>query len=234
MIRLTFVLLLFVAAQPALTGKQPNRVANKTRGRSVVTFQSGLSLPVVKETARMKREHRDPNRSGNPLLDTGHKYRHRNISRNFIVGEYAHSGNVVTDFSRIDPKLVVCLQQIRDFVGKPVRIDSGYRSFQYNEELYWRRGEKPTRSQHISGRATDIEIANMAGTEIAEAAIDACGPDIGIGIGPRYAHIDVRGHFAIWKYKGVGNGQVAEVRQYREASRLALNRSKRGARRIKS
>ena len=233
MIRLTFFLLLFAAAQLTLMGQRPNRIANNTRSRSVVTFPSGLSLPVVKESARMKREHRDPNRSGNPLLDTGDKYRRKKVSRNFAVGEYAHSGRRVTDVSRIDPKLVVCLQQIRNVVGRPVRIDSGYRTFEYNQELYLRRGEKPTRSQHISGRATDIRIADMAGTQIAEAAIDACGPDIGIGIGQRYAHIDVRGHFAIWKYERVGNGQLAEVRQYRETSRLALNRSKRGARRVK-
>ena len=254
MTKLTFALLLFVAALPDVIGKQPNRVANKTRNpvnanaqdptvskrktrkrtRSFVTFQSGASLPVVQVSAHKQREHRDPNNSGNPLLDTSGEYRDVKLARNFRTREFAQSGGIPSPISRIDPKWVRCLQEIRDSVGRPVKIDSGYRSDKYNTELYRRRGKKPTRSQHISGRAGDIKIRNMSGMEIAEAAIDACGPDIGIGVGDNYAHIDVRGYFAIWGYD-VNRRQIARVRNHRDASRSAENRRTRGsARRIKT
>jgi uncharacterized protein YcbK (DUF882 family) len=255
MTRLTFLLLLFVAAQPALIGKQPNRVANKTRNtttnanasahanskrgvrpRSSVTYQSGLSLPFAPPSAINRREHYDPRASGNPLVITSGKYRRMKVSKNFTVDEYAHSGKKEFEISRIDPELVACNQRIRDFVGKPVMIDSGYRTFTYNLEVYKRMRKKPTRSPHSSGWATDIKVKNMSGQRIAEIALDVCGPDIGIGIGVNYAHIDVRGYFAIWKYDGVSNSQVAEVKQYRQASMFARNRARRGsgARRIKS
>jgi uncharacterized protein YcbK (DUF882 family) len=243
MSRLTFFLLLFVAAQSIVIGKQPKRVANKTRNtttnakrpRPSVTYESGLSLPIAPPSAVNRRVHQDPRGSGNPLVVTSGKYRPMKISKNFTVDEYAHSGKKEFEISRIDPDLVACNQRIRDFVGKPVLIESGYRTFTYNIEVYNRMHKKPTRSPHSSGWATDIKIRNMSGQRIAEIALDVCGPNIGIGIGPGYAHIDVRGYFAIWKYEGVSNGQIAEVKQYRQASIVARNRARRGgAKRIRS
>jgi uncharacterized protein YcbK (DUF882 family) len=253
MTRLTFFLLLFVAAQPTLIGKQPNRVANKKRNtttnakgsahanskkgvrpRPSVTYESGLSLPIAPRSAVRGREYYDSHGSGNPAVITSGALRRKKISKNFTVDEYAHSGKTEFEISRIDPDLVACNQRIRDFVGKPVMIDSGYRTFTYNLELYKRMHKKPTRSPHSSGWATDMKIRNMSGQRIAEIALDVCGPNIGIGIGVNYAHIDVRGYFAIWKYDGVSNSQVAEVRQYRQASIVARNRAKRGgAKRIR-
>jgi flagellar protein FlgJ len=243
-ITLTTTLLLFLAAQSVVIGKQPNRVskARKTthehikatpptgadskakalRGRRLVTFPSGASLPVAKNQA--KKEHRDPNSSGNPLLVTSGKYRDVKISKNFTAGEYARSGSTAFDFARIDLKHLKCLQRLRDSVGRPVLISSGYRSFTYNQIIYRQRGEKPTRSQHISGTATDTKIPGMSGLEVAKAAIDACGPSISIGLGRKYAHIDGRGHFKSWKYADVNNRQLAELRQYREASKMAQER----------
>lgn len=203
----------------------PKRRANKRAPISsapvVITFPSGVSLPIVRGADGKGKEHYDPNRSGNPLLATGGEYRTKRLSKNFSVYEYARSGNRTFDIARIDPRHVACLQSIRDFVGKPVMINSGYRSFKYNKELYRRMHKKSTNSQHISGRATDIKIGGMTGLEIAQAAIDACGSDIAIGLGTEYAHIDARGHFAVWKYDGVSNRQIAKVKRYRMASRGA-------------
>lgn len=203
----------------------------RSRSREVVTFQSGESLRVIKVTGRLAREHRDPNNSGNPLLDTSGENRTKKLSKNFTVGEFAHSGETLFYIARIDPDHVDCLQGLRNYVGKAVRIDSGYRSSDYNKKLYERRHEKVTSSQHISGRATDVKIEGMSGKEIAEAAIDACGPDIAVGLGPRYAHIDGRGQFGIWKYKGVSDRQVAEVKFYRTSKMVA---QKARARRLRS
>ena len=224
--KLALSLLVLVVAQAVATGKQPKRAS---RSRSSVTFQSGVSLPIARNLGKREREHRDPNRSGNPLLDTSGKYRNLKLSKNFTVGEFARSGRTTFIPARIDPKFVACLQRIRDHVDRPVRINSGYRSNSYNTKLYNARGEKPTRSQHISGRAADIKIGRMTGQEIAEAAIDACGPQIAVGLGPQFAHIDMRGHFKIWKYKGVGPRQVAEVQRHREATAVAQKKRARKA-----
>jgi hypothetical protein len=116
------------------------------------------------------------------------------------VDELASSGGQRFDRARIDPRLVVCLQAIRDRVGKPVIVTSGYRPYGYNVDIYRKRNQKPTRSRHSSGQAADIKVAGMTGLTLAKAAIDACGCDLGVGIGDNYAHIDVRGQWANWTY----------------------------------
>lgn len=213
----------------ALKGKMEDRHVMRT-GTGVI-FPSGEVLRVVRGADGKGQEHYDPNRSGNPLLDTGGVNRSKMLSDNFSVSEYAQSGGQPFNVARIDPQHVICLQNIRDFVGKPVRIDSGYRSFKYNQKLYRKMHKRPTDSQHISGRAADIKIEGMNGTNIAQAAIAACGDNVAVGLGSNYAHIDTRGLFRIWKYSGVSNQQVAEVRRYRAAKLVALNRR---ARRIRS
>jgi hypothetical protein len=103
--------------------------------------------------------------------------------------------------ARIDPALVNCLQKLRDHVGKAVTISSGYRPYQYNEKLYRETYKRrPTKSRHSSGQAADVRIAGMNGMDIAKAAVDACGTNIGVGIGDSYAHVDVRGRWARWTY----------------------------------
>jgi uncharacterized protein YcbK (DUF882 family) len=205
---------------------------SRARGaREEVTFPSGESLRVARVSAREAREHRDPNGSGNPLLVTSGENRAKRLARNFTAGEFARSGKTTFDLARIAPQHVGCLQNIRDRVGRPVRIDSGYRSFKYNKEIYEGRRKKVKDSRHISGTAADIRIEGMSGQDIAVAAIDACGPDIGLGLGPHSAHVDGRGRFGIWKYKGVSDRQVAEVKLYREARMVAQKARARKAKR---
>jgi uncharacterized protein YcbK (DUF882 family) len=187
----------------------------------VVTYQSGLSLPIVKGPDGKGQEHYDPTGSGNPLLDTSGAYRSQKLSDNFLVNEVARNGKKSFDIARIDPRLIVCLQAIRDVVGQPVMINSGYRSFWYNIEIYKEKHQKPTRSQHISGKASDIKIGSMTGLDIGKAAIDACGLNVAVGLGPRYAHIDVRGTPATWIYDGVPRQQYAELEGYRTSRRVA-------------
>jgi hypothetical protein len=173
-------------------------------GPGTVTFPSGQTLPVVAGQVGPGQEHYDPNGSGNPLLDTGAAHRATRLSGNFTVGELARSGTVRYDTARIDPRLVRCLQALRDHVGKPVTITSGYRSYLHNRRIYQQRNQKPTDSQHSSGRAADVRIQGMSGLAIAKAALSACGLDLGLGVGSTFAHIDVRGRFAVWTYLGKG------------------------------
>lgn len=181
---------------------------------SAVTFPSGESLLIVSAPSRRGQEHYDPNNSGNPLLNTGGSSRDKKLSNNFTAGEFAKSGEMVFNIARIDPALVAALQAIRDHVGKPVTITSGYRSFAYNTEIYRRRGRRPTLSQHISGRGADIKIEGMSGVQIAKAAIEAAGCMVAVGLGATFAHVDVRGSFAVWNYGGVTEREIDEIARY--------------------
>lgn len=163
-----------------------------------VTFPSGASLRAIAGADGARQEHWDPNGTGNPLLDASS--RSTKLSPNFTVDELTKSGGRRFTVARIDPRLVECVQAIRDRVGRPVVVTSGYRSWGHNENIYDKRDKKPTLSRHCSGQAVDIRISGMDGMAIAKAAIDACGADIGVGIGSKYAHVDVRGTWARWTY----------------------------------
>jgi len=188
-----------------------------TSSSQVVKFPSGESLSVV--TGLPIGDHEDywdPTGSGNPLLDTGATHKNKKLSASFTVRELTTSGGVSADIARIDPKLVECLQRLRDHVGKGVTISSGFRSWKRNREIYEKRNKKPTLSQHCAGRAADISIAGMNGLEIGKAAIDAYGPNIGVGLANTFAHIDVRGSAAAWNYGGVKDSWVAEIKRYQK------------------
>jgi uncharacterized protein YcbK (DUF882 family) len=185
---------------------------------SEVVFPSGESLRVITGYPDGKEEaFWDPTGSGNPLLDTGHEHKAKKLSANFTVRELTTSGGVSADAARIDPKLVECLQRLRNHVGIPVTITSGYRSWKRNKDIYAKYNKKPTLSQHCAGRAADIKIKGLNGLEIARAAVDACGPKIGLGLANTFAHIDVRGYAAAWNYERVPSIWLKEIKSYQQA-----------------
>jgi hypothetical protein len=57
----------------------------------------------------------------------------------------------------------------------------------------------------------------MTGIDIGKAAIEACGPNIGIGLGKTFAHIDVRGVPVVWNYGGVKAAWVDEVKRFQRS-----------------
>jgi peptidoglycan hydrolase-like protein with peptidoglycan-binding domain len=183
-----------------------------------MAFPSGETLPVVTgPPTGTSEDYWDPTGSGLPLLDTGPAHKGKKLSPSFTVRELTTSGGESADIARIDPRLVECLQRLRDRVGKGITINSGFRSWKRNRALYAARKKTPTRSQHCAGRAADIRIAEMNGLEIGKAAIDAYGPDIGIGLGNTFAHIDVRGLATVWDYGGAPDAWIAEIKRYQRS-----------------
>ena len=132
------------------------------------------------------------------------------------VGELVSSGGRPADRARTSVVLVRCLQAIRDRAARPVKINSGYRSWARNVEVH-RNAKNPTTRRHGSGQAADIEIAGLTGMQIAKLAVDSCGDGIGVGIGDIFAHIDVRGTRAKGTYfTGEKNTRArAELEAYR-------------------
>lgn len=190
----------------------------ETSSGAKVYFPSGVFLTVTTGNTGTGQEHWDILNSGNPLLDTSGANKDKFLSKNFKVKEFIKSDNQ----ARIDVKLVECLQRLRDALGKPINITSGYRSYGYNKRLYEARGKTPTKSQHISGRAVDINVAGLSGLQLAKEAIKACGCDIAIGLARTYIHLDVRGKytpnyaFTVWNYASDGSldAWVTELRQF--------------------
>ncbi|MFD3445173.1 D-Ala-D-Ala carboxypeptidase family metallohydrolase [Microbacteriaceae bacterium 4G12] len=192
-------------------------------------FLSGLELRPASGATGPGEEHWDPTGANLPLLDTGPSVRAKRVSANFTVAELVTSGGRPADVARISPVLVRLLQAIRTRVGRPVTITSGYRSWKRNGVVYKGYGRPPTLSQHCAGKAADIKIAGMTGMEIAKIAIDVWGPQVAVGVGPDYAHVDVRGRGDTWTYFGAGtpknSAALAELARYRKQHKGAVTPS---------
>lgn len=105
------------------------------------------------------------------------------ISKNFKLKEFqCKDGNYEV---RLDSRLLEKLQQLREKIGRPIMINSGYRTVEHNKSV----GGSPN-SQHILGKAADITASGMTPKKIA-----AMAEEIGfggIGIYSTFVHVDVR------------------------------------------
>lgn len=109
----------------------------------------------------------------------------KKLSANFKVEEFACSDG--SDPIFIAPKLVTILQKIRNHFGKPVIINSAYRTVGKNNAV-----GGVARSQHLYGTAADIHIVGVTPKEIAKYAETLLPTSGGIGIYSSFTHIDVR------------------------------------------
>jgi uncharacterized protein YcbK (DUF882 family) len=82
------------------------------------------------------------------------------------------------------------LQVIRDLVGKPILINSGYRSPAHNQAV----GGAP-QSQHLNGMAVDIVVTGMPAKELQALLKNWSG---GMGCYQHYTHLDIRPQKARW------------------------------------
>ena len=92
------------------------------------------------------------------------------------------------------------LQYLRDYLAKPIRVNSAYRSPEHNASV----GGVKT-SQHILGKAADIAIKSMP-TEILYQHIEDAisnGEMLqgGLGLYDTFVHYDIRGTKARWDYR---------------------------------
>lgn len=114
------------------------------------------------------------------------------LSANFKVREFACSDG--SDPIFIAPKLVDVLQQIRNHFGKPVNINSAYRTVTKNKSV-----DGATYSQHLYGTAADISIKGVDPKEVAAYAEKLLPNTGGIGIYSTFTHVDVRDNKSRWK-----------------------------------
>ena len=122
----------------------------------------------------------------------------RKLAPGFKVREFRCRDG--SDAIMIDQTLVVLLQAIREHFGKAVTITSGYRTAAHNKSVG---GAKS--SQHLLGRAADIQVADTT-VEAVAAYAESLMPDWG-GVG-RYpvkagrtkgwVHVDTRPNKSRW------------------------------------
>lgn len=91
----------------------------------------------------------------------------------------------------VEMKLIDMLQSLRDEIGFPVKITSGYRCAAYQEDLK-RRGYETAKgiSQHQLGAAVDIKTGHHTGEELEKFARQV--GFMAVGVGKHWAHIDLR------------------------------------------
>lgn len=121
------------------------------------------------------------------------------LSPNFNLSEFhSHDGaempwNVYVNIK----KLVKNLQKIRDEIGKPIIVNSAYRSPEHNIAVDGRSGSK-----HLIGQACDFHVVGIEPKELKEIIekmiVDGKIQQGGLGLYSNFIHYDNRGTKARW------------------------------------
>ena len=113
------------------------------------------------------------------------------ITKNFSLEEFKckDGSDIPNDVIPNIIELANNLQVLRDAIGKPITINSGYRSPKYNAKIG---GVK--NSQHVKGKASDLRVAGVTPKELAliiEGLIEQGKiKQGGIGVYPTFTHYD--------------------------------------------
>lgn len=114
------------------------------------------------------------------------------LTPNFQLSEFVRDVDPLPPLPIIQNlfRLANRLQVVRDLLGKPIHINSGYRTPKHNEEV----GGKPN-SQHLSGCAADIVISGMPAKAVQEYLKHWSG---GLGHYAGFTHVDIRPKAERW------------------------------------
>lgn len=113
------------------------------------------------------------------------------LSANFKVKEFACKDG--SDKILISTELVEVLQKIRNHFGKPVNINSAYRTESYNKKV-----GGVSSSQHLYGTAADIVVSGVKPSDVANYAETLLPNSGGIGRYSNFTHVDVRDKKSRW------------------------------------
>ena len=108
-----------------------------------------------------------------------------NVGRHFKVKEFACRDGSQPVF--IDTFLVAILDILRDRIGKPVIITSGYRTPEWNKKC-----DGAKYSYHMRGMAADIKVGSMTPKELAKKLNEIIPNECGIIVYESWVHVDTR------------------------------------------
>lgn len=114
------------------------------------------------------------------------------LTPNFSLNEFLHAGSGTPAPWILDnlTQLANRLQVIRDLLGKPIIITSGYRTPEHNKAV----GGEPN-SFHLKGMAADIVVPGMSAKEVQNFLKNWSG---GLGSYANFTHVDIRPTKARW------------------------------------
>lgn len=119
------------------------------------------------------------------------------LSTNFSRGEFACKGkNCCGGSAPVNTNLVLALQVLRERIGQPLTITSGFRCIKHNAAVG---GAK--NSQHLYGTAADITAPKGLNSVELYHLADEIGLFDGLGLYDWGIHVDVRGSNASWDYR---------------------------------
>lgn len=114
------------------------------------------------------------------------------LTKNFKSTEFDCKGKKCCSKTPLDIELVGYLQVLRNYFGKAIVINSGYRCQKHNKSVG---GAK--NSRHTQGMAADIVVKNVKPLKVAQFA-EMIGIR-GIGLYDNFVHIDTRTEKFYWK-----------------------------------
>lgn len=165
-------------------------VAGFLRSQSEKTDSGGNISDLLEETTIEKKD--------NSNID---KPTDQSLSSNFSLYEFSCKDKdktpVPKEYLENVKELAKNLQIIRDEVGKPIEIISGYRTPEYNKNV-----GGASKSQHMLAKAADIKVSGVTSEEIKTVIFklidDGKISQGGVGSYPGFVHYDVRGVKARW------------------------------------
>lgn len=133
------------------------------------------------------------------------------LTENFSLWEFRcrDGTDVPEEYMDNVQELAENLQVLRDYIGKPITVISGYRSPKYNRKIGGAR-----RSQHMTAKAGDLIVKGMTPDEVKDAILHLIKEGKmkkgGIGLYTHFTHYDVRGFNRRWYGKGIKDYQKGE------------------------
>ncbi|MGV4534692.1 YcbK family protein [Ornithobacterium rhinotracheale] len=122
------------------------------------------------------------------------------LSKDFDLKEFeCQDGSTTPAFALKNLReLASNLQELRNYLGKPIIVNSGYRSVAHNRKI----GGK-VNSQHLQGKAADIRVDGVTPERLASIIerliYNGKMKQGGLGIYPTFVHYDIRGTKTRWK-----------------------------------
>lgn len=132
------------------------------------------------------------------MILTFPKDAHAQLSTHFNTDEFSCHCECKTP-TLVDVELIRKLDRMRELLGKPLKITSGYRCSRQQQKL--RDDGRHTAisvSTHERGMAADLFCANVTGYELAQIAEQA--GFTSIGTAKTWIHVDTRGDLRRWTY----------------------------------
>jgi uncharacterized protein YcbK (DUF882 family) len=114
------------------------------------------------------------------------------LSKNFSLSEFNSKDGTAADQLVIKNLTILAeqLEVLREYLGKPIRVTSGYRSKEHNAKIG---GSK--NSTHVNGMAADIKVANSRPLEVYNAIekliADGKMKQGGLGLYRSWVHYDI-------------------------------------------